>query len=252
MSEKLLRYVCNICGGNNESEISMLDREERSCDQCGSSVRTRAIIHLLSKNLFGECLTIDEFPSSDSIRGIGLSDWPVYAKRLAEKLDYVNSFYHMEPRLDITDIPDDRVGSCDFLISTDVFEHVLSPVSAAFSGAHRLLKPGGAMIFSVPFTLRGTETVEHFKDLHDFEIVNEEGKYYLVNHRVDGQVDTYEGLKFHGGPGDTLEMRLFCRASLLDELQQAGFEVEMFDYPVENRGIVWQQAWSRPLLARKC
>ena len=252
MSEsQQLHFTCNICGGENDVAVAALDREKRSCIHCGSSVRTRSVIHLLSMSLFGHSLSIDEFPESPTIHGIGLSDWPVYAKRLTDKLDYTNTYYHQEPRLDITAVPEPLYETCDFIISTDVFEHVLSPVSDAFRGAWKLLKPGGAMIFSVPFTNRGTETVEHFDALHDFEILNSEGKYRLVNRRADGRVDTYDNLRFHGGPGETLEMRLFCRQSLLEELEAAGFSVELFDYPVPQRGIVWQQSWSVPMLARK-
>lgn len=209
------------------------------------------MIHLLSTALFGECLAIDEFPVSPRLRGLGLSDWPGYANRLPHKIGYVNTYYHQEPKLDITAVPADRFDSCDFLISTDVFEHVLAPVSAAFEGAYALLKPGGTMIFSVPFTNRGHDTTEHFDGLHEFTIIEEEQKYHLLNRRKDGRVDRYDNLKFHGGPGTTLEMRLFCRESLLHELREAGFQVQIFDYPVEHRGIVWQQSWSVPLLARK-
>lgn len=250
-NEPRLQFICNICNTHNDVALARLDREKRSCTHCASSVRTRAMIHLLSMALFDQSLAIDDFPVSPRLRGIGLSDWPGYANRLPHKLGYVNSYYHQEPKLDITNVPPERFGSCDFLISTDVFEHVLAPVSAAFSGAYNLLKPGGAMMFSVPFTNHGHATVEHFDALHDFEVIEDEGAYRLVNRRADGHVDTYDNLKFHGGPGSTLEMRLFCRESLLDELQNAGFQVELFDHPVESRGIVWQQSWSVPLLARK-
>ena len=249
--EPRLQFTCNICNRDNEVALAALDREKRSCAHCGSSVRTRAMIHLLSMALFDESLAIDEFPVSPRLRGIGLSDWPGYANRLPHKLGYVNSYYHQEPKLDITAVPPQRFETCDFLISTDVFEHVLAPVSAAFEGAYALLKPGGVMIFSVPFTNRGHETLEHFDALHDFEVIEDADAYRLVNRRADGRVDTYRGLKFHGGPGATLEMRLFCRESLLSELRRAGFQVEFFDYPVEHRGIIWQQSWSVPLLARK-
>ena len=38
-----------------------------------------------------------------------------YAKPLAEKLGYVNTFYHAEPRLDIANVPDEMLGRYDFL-----------------------------------------------------------------------------------------------------------------------------------------
>lgn len=251
MNQEVVAFICNICEARGSVPAAALDRERRSCSACGSSVRMRAMVHLLSVNLFGESLAIESFPESKRITGIGLSDWPPYAKRLEEKLGYRNTYYHKEPRLDITRVPEAQQGSCDFIIATDVFEHVLSPVSDAFMGAHRLLKPGGFMVFSVPFRNKGEETIEHFHDLHEFRIENEEGLYRLVNRKPDGSIDTYTDLKFHGGPGETLEMRLFCRKSLVAEFERAGFEIEFFDTDVPERGIVWQQTWSTPLVARK-
>lgn len=251
MNDEPIAFACNVCGSREAAPLAAFDRERRSCSSCGSSVRIRAIVHLLSVHLFGESLAIEDFPESKGVKGVGLSDWPPYGKRLEQKLDYRNTYFHKEPRLDITDVPEAMHGSCDFVIATDVFEHVLSPVSAAFRGAFQLLKPDGALVFSVPFRNKGEETIEHFHDLQDFEIVEEDGAFKLVNRRADGTTETYTDLKFHGGPGDTLEMRLFCRESLVREFEQAGFEIEFFDTDVRDRGIVWQQTWSTPLVARK-
>src|SRR5208337_5051049 len=79
-----------------------------------------------------------------------LSDWGGYAAPLALKYRYRNTFFHSEPKLDITNPPDSMRGSLDFLISSDVFEHVLPPVSKAFAGAFDVLKPGGHLILSAP------------------------------------------------------------------------------------------------------
>jgi hypothetical protein len=251
MSEESLEFVCNICSTRNICVVSALDRERKSCTGCNSSVRTRAIVHLLSVSLFGEGLEIRDFPESRHLVGIGMSDWLPYARRLEEKLGYRNTYYHQAPRLDITRVPDELHGTCDFIVSTDVYEHVLAPVSLAFDGAHQLLKDDGVLVFSVPFTNKGEETVEHFRGLHDFHIEQADGTYRLVNRNVDGTEDVYTGLKFHGGPGETLEMRLFCRASLLAEFERAGFDVVFFDQDVPEHGIIWHQSWSTPLVARK-
>lgn len=247
-----MEYRCNICGKDNQCELADLGREQPDCRGCGSTLRMRSVIGLLSRALFGDLRPIEEFPIDRTYRGVGLSDWDEYARRLAERLDYTNTFYHQEPRLDITTIPDERAGTCDFLISTDVFEHVLPPVSAAFAGARRLLKPGGVLVLTVPYALEVDHTVEHFPTLHDWSLVQQgDGAWALENFRADGQREVFDKLIFHGGPGSTLEMRVFSQASLLRELEQAGFsDIRIVDEPMPEIGVVWPVSWSLPIIAR--
>ena len=230
--------------------MAALTREVPTCGRCGSSVRTRAIVHLLSTGLFGRSLALRDFPHDRGIRGLGLSDWDGYAGPLAGRIGYRNTFFHAEPHLDITQVPEEMVGSCDFVISTEVFEHVLAPVQRAFDGARRLLKPGGVFVLTVPFD-PGAPTREHFPLLNDFELVEEDGQRRLYNRAADGSVQVFDDLVFHGGPGSTLEMRLFGLQDLLDHCLRAGFSsVAVQDDAVPERGIVWQFPWSVPILAR--
>jgi hypothetical protein len=141
-----LDWQCNICGALCHTPLSALWRELPSCPSCQSTVRFRAIVHLLSMELFGKSLILDDFPVDKAIRGAGLSDWEGYADRLAQKLEYTNTFYHQAPKLDITNIDPAQEGTLDFLICTEVFEHVPPPVSTAFANAWRLLKPSGVLI----------------------------------------------------------------------------------------------------------
>ncbi len=97
--------------------------------------------------LFGTSLVLSDFPHRPDLAGIGLSDWEGYANPLAERLNYTNTFFHQAPLLDITSVGPDHSGRYDFIICSDVFEHVCQPVSKAFENAYRLLKPGGVMIF---------------------------------------------------------------------------------------------------------
>src|SRR5262249_21054043 len=151
------------------------------------------------------------------------SDSDIYALPFAEKFDYLNTFYHCEPRLDIADPPHSMEGRFDFLIASDVFEHVVPPISRAFANARKLLRPGGVFVFTVPF---GTmpKTIEYYPDLFDFRIAKEEGEWTLHNRTADGRDQTFTNLVFHGGPGSTLEMRIFSRDGLEREFAQAGFK----------------------------
>src|SRR5689334_13394764 len=104
--ESALSFVCNICGRRNEVPVSRLDREVGSCDECGSTVRTRAVIHMIAREMFGRDLSLPEFPVIKGLRGIGMSDSPEYANRLGAKFSYTNTFYHKEPLFDIVNADD--------------------------------------------------------------------------------------------------------------------------------------------------
>jgi SAM-dependent methyltransferase len=227
-----------------------MGREAISCWNCGSTVRFRAVVRALSLALFGRDLPLPDFPRR-SLRGLGLSDWEGYAASLEERLDYTNTFYHREPRLDIRRVDLARLGTLDFLVASDVFEHVPPPVSAAFENVWRLLKPGGAFVFTAPYAPEG-ETVEHFPRLYDYEIIREGGRSVLTNTTREGEAQRFEGLRFHGGSGESLEMRRFSRPSLLKAFHDAGFSaVTVLREPRYEHGIVWLEAHSFPIVARK-
>jgi len=250
--EHLVRFVCNLCDATNSVPPALLTRETPSCAVCGSTVRFRSIAHLVVKELLGVECALPRLRAQTSRRfvGLGLSDAPVYALRFAECFDYTNTYLHTEPRLDITDVPDALAGRHDFLIASDVFEHVAPPVARAFHGARRLLRPDGVLILTVPFSL-DPDTVEHFPDLHEFDIVEIDGTRRLHNQTRDGRLQTFDRLVFHGGDGATLEMRLFSRAAIERELRDAGFtRVRFADEACARFGIVWPYPWSVPVVAR--
>ena len=122
-------------------------REVPSCSACGSTVRLRSLIALLSREIFGVELAIPDFPVLKGIRGFGMSDPPELAQRLAEKFEYTNTFYHQEPRLDVVDPSPEHLrehtGRYDFILSSEVLEHVSPPVERAFANLNRMLKPDG-------------------------------------------------------------------------------------------------------------
>jgi SAM-dependent methyltransferase len=246
-----LTFQCNICGTPCEQPVAALNREISSCMKCGSTVRMRGMVYALSMALFGRGLALPDFPEDKDIIGKGTSDWDGYAVPLAEKFAYTNTYYHKAPLLDITNIAETDAGSLDFLLSTDVFEHVAPPVSHAFENARKLLKPDGAFIFSVPYKLDG-DTVEHFPDLHDFTVESRAGGRVLINSTKDGRRQEFDNLVYHGGEGETLEMRVFSETGLLNDLEQAGFaDVEIMKAPFFEFGIWWPITCSLPLIARQ-
>jgi hypothetical protein len=95
-------------------------------------------------------------------------------------------------------------------------------------------------------------TREHFPDLHDWRLIEENGAWRLENKRRDGYVEVFHNLSFHGGRGLALEMRIFTRGSLEKELREAGFASIDFDSEeCAGFGIIFPHAWSYPILARK-
>jgi hypothetical protein len=249
-----LIFQCNVCGAPCRTVLAELQREQASCAVCGSTPRARAIVNMLTSGLFGTSLPLPDCPVAKGIVGLGLSDWDGYARRLAEKFCYTNTYYHQEPRLDICALDHGREQSCDFLISSEVFEHVEPPVSRAFVNAHRLLKPGGLLLLTTPYMPSSylPATIEHFPDLYDHSVAQDEtGRYVLTNRTRDGVVQRFDKLVFHGGPGATLEMRVFAEDDLLNHLSAAGFSrVEIHREPVFKYGIYWPQPWSLPIAAR--
>jgi SAM-dependent methyltransferase len=248
----MMEFTCNLCGHANRRATGDLDRETPSCSSCGSNVRTRGLIHALSLELFGANLTLPDFPRVKSLRGIGTSDSRQYADRLAAKLDYRNTFHDREPRFDIANPGDEHSGKYDFLVSSEVFEHVLPPAGAAFQNAFRVLKPHGFLVFTVPYSLE-LSTAEHFPDLHEFGLATLGGRVHLINRTREGAVQVFDHLVFHrDGSGTALEMREFSESSLKQLLTAAGFEtVRIYSEDYPPFGIAHSEDCSLPIAARK-
>jgi SAM-dependent methyltransferase len=244
-------FICNVCGAQCVQPPEGLGRETASCTDCGSSVRLRALMALLSQEIFGVLLILPEFPVLKGIRGVGMSDTPDLAERLGAKFDYTNTFYHQAPRLDVTN-PDERdLAAYDFILSSEVMEHVPPPVERAFASLHSMLKPDGVLLLTTPYNLGG-KTAEHFPELHEYTLASPGGRPVLVNRRRDGSVEVFENLAFHGGHGSTLEMRTFTEESLRQIFRGAGFrEVRFGAETWAEHGIEHAGEWSLPIAARK-
>jgi SAM-dependent methyltransferase len=245
------QFTCNVCGRRGRPPEKRQNAEDSTCSRCGSNVRTRALLRALSQELFGANLTLAAFPRIKSLRGIGIGDSDLYAGRLEEKFGYHNTFFHREPRLDIAHPPESEFGQYDFAVSSEVFEHVAPPAEAAFQNVCRLLRPNGVFVFTVPYSL-DESTVEHFPELHEYAIARLGEGHVLINRTREGKLEVHENLVFHGGPGSTLEMRVFSEGDLKRMLAGAGFrEVRIYGEDCPEFGIVRNGPWSLPLAARK-
>jgi SAM-dependent methyltransferase len=247
-----MKFVCNICGTRIDCPDKDVTRETISCPKCHSNMRHRSVMRELSLTLLGKSIPLTKFPRRHDIKIVGLSDQS-YDTMLGKLFDYENTFFHRDPFLDIAQpISSERRGKYDFVLSSDVFEHIEPPISRAFAGAFDLLKPGGTFIITVPYSLHD-KTIEHYPDLYDWCVGQfSKSGFVVLNKTSAGELVIHEKPVFHGGPGTVLEMRLFSRNDLARDLTKAGFEQITFDgTPDLQFGIFFKHPFGLPVRARK-
>jgi SAM-dependent methyltransferase len=245
-------FVCNVCCVRNKLPAQPFEREARSCSGCGSSVRVRGLLHALSNELLGASLPLPDFPRMRSLRGLGLSDASFYAERLREKLDYRNTFYDREPRFDVVNPPAGDIGQYDFVLASEVLEHVPPPAEHAFECALQLLKPNGVLVFTVPYSV-DARTIEHFPNLNQFGLAQVGGRTVLVNRSPEGKLEATDSVVFHVGcAGPAPELREFSESGLRETVNAAGFrEFRIYSDDYAPFGIVHAETWSLPIAARR-
>ena len=197
-------------------------------------------------------MAMPDFPAMKSWTALGMSDVPGMAEPLAAKFSYTNTFYHQPPVFDVMVRDPSLDGRFDFIVSSEVLEHVPHPVGSAFDTLFHMLKPNGVLFLTVPYTI-DEDAAEHFPNMHDFAVVALKERWVLVNRTADGRIETFDDLVFHGGPGSTLEMRVFDEDALRGLLYGAGFKslrIAGESYP--EFGIRPEGPWSLPIAARKC
>ena len=174
-----------------------------------------------------------------------------YATLLGEKFELYQYLLRSAAVSGYHRVPSDQHGTYDFILSSDVFEHVAPPIERAFEEAFRLLKPHGVLCITVPSSV-ADETDEHYPDLHQYSIVELAGEHVLINRKKDRTLEVHDNLVFHGGIGATLEMRQFSQRDMAGKLRGSGFtQVEYQTESVPQFGIVLVGNWSLPLVARK-
>lgn len=215
-------FSCVICG--QQSRYDLIDREGMTCDKCGATWRARAMVLALLQSL-GMTDTVLSAANEDwSIRGIGISDDIKIASKLASKFLYTNTYYHQSPKLDLCAVDEQWLGSCRFVICSDVLEHVPGPIEKALHGLYSVLQNGGVAVISVPYKVIGT-TNEFYPGLVAYELFDGSVVWYDTH----GEKHLDLSPEFHGGEGQTLAFRVFSMSDLLRLLKLSGFShvVEM-------------------------
>ncbi len=199
------RGYCPICERPTVFvETSPWLRDSYRCFWCQSTPRWRALVRVLN----------DEFPNWKHLTIHEVSGGGPATRMLRRKgTSFSVSGVGPNPSEDVENLrqPD---RSFDLVVTQDVLEHVLNP-ERAFSEIARVLRPGGAHVFTVPVK-HGSKTVVRVEP-------SPEGLCYL------------EEPQYHGADlvirdwGDDLAE--FVQMS-------SGLEVDAFDLRDERQGIV--------------
>lgn len=198
---------CPICGPTVFVAMSDWLRDAWLCARCGSIPRQRALVLVLGREIPDwRARRIHEFAPSG----------PGSARLAREAPGYTASQYWPDvppggeryglrcEDLERLTFPD---ASLDLVVSQDVFEHVFDP-GRAFEEISRVLRPGGAHVFTVPWYSWQPTRVR-------------------ARRRPDGGVEHHEPEDYHGDPVD-------ARGSLV----ATEWGPELLDAVVANGGLV--------------
>jgi SAM-dependent methyltransferase len=125
-------------------------------------------------------------------------------------------------------------GSLDVVLSSDVLEHIPDPYRA-HAEIHRVLRPGGSHLFTVPFHQTG------YQDEHR-ATVDDDGRIRLL---VEPAIYHTDAPLHHGDPTQpspgVLVYTIFGLEMLI-RLSELGFATSMYQLHVPSRGILGPNA----------
>jgi SAM-dependent methyltransferase len=241
-------FLCPVCGGmarplydfpnlalRREHKIGVL-RETLQCSNCLASMRHRSLAVAFLDWLNAHCATslasISDVASS-GLRGLRILDTDNYSstsRLLRGSAGYIRCSH----------IPSEPWGTClepdyfnedlqhltfsdgafDIVLTSDVMEHVRD-CDSAHREIFRVLSPGGAYIFNVPFDMNAEKDIR------------------LVDTSTDEDVYLCEP-QIHGDPltgGGILAYRVFGR-EIIVKLEELGFQVQFLLLQQENHMVI--------------
>lgn len=190
--------TCRVCGvaGRFILRIASL-REGFLCDACRCHLRDQGQADILCRRYSGKgARSVAELVTERRFRRLDIYECGVpshFRKYLSTLSGYVESTYwpdaepgeirngvRCEDLMRLT-LPS---NSFDVVITSDVFEHVRRPY-VGFAEVHRVLRPGGAHIFSIPVVdpMR-EETFERVDTSGDEDVFLVEPRYHHDTHLV--------------------------------------------------------------------
>ena len=229
------RFNCNVCGQHTRAFFDFPDlalrrehrigilRETLQCVCCGATLRQRALASALlriASTAVGRPIDTISEAADTGFGGLRILDTDAFSPLSAELRtlpNYTTSSYTPDRPFD-TEISRNHYninlesigfssGTFDLVVTSDVMEHVRE-IGAAHQAIHRILKPGGHYVFTVPY--------DEASPTHH-QLVDTSGKVDI--HLVPSQ--------YHGDPltGGILAYRVFGRA-IHQDLEGLGFSLE--------------------------
>lgn len=200
---------CFVCKLNTiEANLIPTNLESVIC-QCGSTARHNLLLELISALA----------PESQSVKILGCSDPEILYPALSSIGIYIPTYLDEFPNLDLLDIPNSSIGKFDIILCSEILEHVFD-LPKALDGISKLLKESGVAVVSFP--MRDGITIEHYPEIASYRLNQiSEGITWVSR---SGGIHIDKSPKFHGGPGNNLEIRLIGNQSLDTELEVAGLE----------------------------
>lgn len=151
------RVACNICGWQGRRFLTYKHRDVL-CPQCGSHVRQRLIAAALAW-----CEPVRRAVRVDGASVLHIS--PEYCLGLVFRpraSEYVRADHwtsDCDMAVDMTDMREIPSHRFDIVVACDVLEHIPDD-RAAIREAHRVLRPGGTAVLTVPQFDRDEPTLE--------------------------------------------------------------------------------------------
>jgi len=212
-------WHCALCATKNRSTDAPVQREGMKCRSCASTWRVRSSVVSLLHAVGAPLAPLTELEPDWSRHGIGCSDHIALAVALTARFDYVNTYYHRFPRVDLLDPPVDLHQQLHFIVCSDVLEHVPGDPIPALKGLHGMLNEYGSVALSVPMAPEG-DTREFYPDMASWS-TRDDFTIDWTDHA--GGVHHDSTPEYHGGPGQTLAFRLWSRPGIEASLRTAGF-----------------------------
>lgn len=211
-------WSCILCGKLNRS-TSQFSRETMPCRKCKSTWRARAVALAVLHGLGYESKKFQAIAPDWSRIGLGISDDITLSSKLSTKFSYSNSYFDTYPYLDIREIPFRAKNQFEFVVCSDVLEHIDIDLPSAISGLRSLLKVNGFLVASVPI-IKDAKHKDFYPSMQTFTIIDD--SVHWTDGQGGGHID--HNPEFHGGRGQNLAFRQFSNESFSSALNQAGFK----------------------------
>ena len=165
------RGRCSVCGSDDrfvrnswviprdlasQWPAEFVDRESQFCLSCGSSRRVRGLAAVLVDMYGTRATSVAELVEEPGFRALDIAE--------INSVGRMHPFLARLPNLTYCEYPDEDLmrlsfgdESFDLVVTSDTLEHVPDPMRA-FREVHRVLRPGGHHVFTVPVDPRRPTT----------------------------------------------------------------------------------------------